>query len=387
MQRLIAVIQKELTDILRDRRTAFTIFALSIAVGPMVLYFLGKWIAAQEAKVERRVVHVVNIAAAPTFANFLARQDVTVKPVTGDVTQQVQDAKLDAVIIIPNDFEVGLASGEAPTVELVFDSTRTGAQSTIGATREYVRAFNRETGNLRLLQRGVSLDVLAAVKIESNDQSSERRRGASMLLFLQISMLMAGIVGGMAAATDVTAGERERGSLEPLMMNPISPGALVAGKFGAVFIYSCIVVLLTMLGYFIALKYLPAALSALKFGGTEFWRFAVIILPFTALMVAAQLLIAVVARSYKEAQTYLSYLSVAVSFLPTLGFFLDWQDQPWQLAVPILGQNAAMIKVLGGEAVRLTDYLIPGGVAFALTGACLVGLAMLIQREKIIFAR
>jgi sodium transport system permease protein len=387
MSRLLAVVIKELTDILRDRRTAFTIFALSIAVGPMVLYFLGKWVSAQEAKVERRVVSVMNIAAAPSFANFLARQDVTVKPVVGDAAEQVKAAKLDAVIIIPNDFEAGLATGEAPSVELVFDSTRTGAQSTIGATREYLRAFIRETGNLRLLQRGVSPDVLAAVKIENNDQSTERRRGAAMLLFLQISMLMAGIVGGMAAATDVTAGERERGSLEPLMMNPVSPAAIVTGKFGAVFIYSAIVVLLTMVGYFVALKYLPAALSALKFGGTEFWRFTAIILPFTALMVAAQLLIAVAAKSYKEAQTYLSYLSVVVSFLPTLGFFLDWQDQPWQLAVPVLGQNAAMIKVLGGDAIRVTDYLLPGGVALALTALCLALLTALIQREKIIFAR
>lgn len=387
MLRFLAVVTKELTDILRDRRTAFTIFALSIAVGPMVLYFLGKWIAAQEAKVERRVMSVVNIAAAPTLANFLARQDITVKSVEGDAVKQVQDAKLDAVVIIPKDFEVGLATGEAPTVELVFDSTRTGAQSTIAATREYLRAFNRETGNLRLLQRGVSTDILTAVKIESSDQSTERRRGAVMLLFLQISMLMAGIVGGMAAATDVTAGERERGSLEPLMMNPISPGALIAGKFGAVLVYSAIVVLLTMLGYYIALKYLPAALSALKFGGPEFVRFAAIILPFTALMVAAQLLIAVAARSYKEAQTYLSYLSVAVSFLPTLGFFLDWQDQPWQLMVPVLGQNAVMLKILGGDALLFSDYAIPGVVALALTLLCLVALTALIQRERIVFAR
>jgi sodium transport system permease protein len=387
LRRAGVVLAKELTDVLRDRRTALSILLISIAVGPAVLFFFGKWISQQEAKVERRIVHAVNIDAAPSFANFLARQDVTVKAPEGDPVTLVTGGKLDAVLVLPEDFEAGLASGDAPTVEVIYDGTRAAAQATVNATREYVRAFNKELGTLRLLARGVSPQVMVAVKIENSDQASERRRAAAALLFLQISALMAVIVGGMAAATDLTAGERERGSLEPLLMNPVTPLTLVGGKAAAVTLYALAVAFLTLSGYWVALKYLPPAFSALKFGGPEFVRFMLLIVPFALLLSSVQLLIAAIAKTYKEAQTYLSYLSVGVSFAPVLGFFLEWQDQPWQRLVPILGQNAGFLKVLGGDELSVIDYLLPGGVAVGLSALALVGLAKLLTRERIVFGR
>ncbi|MGE5665469.1 MAG: ABC transporter permease, partial [Betaproteobacteria bacterium] len=112
-----------------------------------------------------------------------------------------------------------------------------------------------------------------------------------------------------------------------------------------------------------------------------------VLLPFAGFMAALLMLAASYGRSYKEAQTYASYITMVVNFLPILPLFLSLRDAPWQLAVPALGQQMVLARVLRGEAVGWPELLAPGALAITVTALCLILLARLLRAERIVFAR
>ena len=109
--------------------------------------------------------------------------------------------------------------------------------------------------------------------------------------------------------------------------------------------------------------------------------------PFAAMTSALQILICTYGRSYREAQTYVSYLFTAVSFVPLVVMFSGLKDAGWQLAVPVLGQQMALARVVRGDALGPADYLVPAAVAAAIAAAALVLVARLLREERIVFGR
>jgi sodium transport system permease protein len=99
------------------------------------------------------------------------------------------------------------------------------------------------------------------------------------------------------------------------------------------------------------------------------------------------MLAATYGRSHKEAQTYASYITMIVNFVPIIPLFLTVRDAPWQLLVPALGQQTVLMRALRGEAVAAVDILLPSAIALALTTAALLLQARLLRNERIIFSR
>ncbi len=382
-----AIFKKELKDLLRDRRTMIAMLLSSIVAGPLVLWGLTMWIDNLESKVSSKKLSIVNIERAPSFKNFLERQDVTIETPGVDYEAQVKSGKLAAVLVIGEDFEESLRKGEAAEVELFFDSTRASSGTLSRSYRNYVREFNNEQLVARLVLRGVSPQMMSSTKVVSRDFADERQRGAFILFGLQISLLIVPLASCLSAATDVTAGERERSSLEPLVMNPVTALSLIIGKWLAVTTIAVLMLSAAMTGYIVALQHLPAALTYLKFGLPEAGAFMLLLLPISAMFSAICMTFALAAKSFKEAQTYLSYLVMVVSFVPTIGFVLEWADKPWQLWLPVTGQNAVMSKVLGGKITPAMDFIVPGAICVLITVAAIAILARFIQKERIIFGR
>jgi len=121
------------------------------------------------------------------------------------------------------------------------------------------------------------------------------------------------------------------------------------------------------------------------------WRevaiFCALLLPFAALMAAANMLAATFGRSYKEAQTYVTYIAMAVQFSAIVPVFMTTRDAAWQLWAPAIGQLTVLLKALRGEAVGAAELLIPGAVALAGAAVCLIVMARLLRREAVLFGR
>ncbi|HSC65513.1 MAG TPA: ABC transporter permease subunit, partial [Caldimonas sp.] len=182
-------------------------------------------------------------------------------------------------------------------------------------------------------------------------------------------VMMAVLYGALNAALDTTAGERERGSLEPLLMNPTERWALVAGKWGAV---ACVSVLIAILSCF---SFLPGqwvlrsdTLAAMfQYGLREAALFILILLPLAAALAAVLMAVAIRSRSFKEAQASSTIVVLAVSLLPLVNVFDLGGEAPWHLWAPALAQNTLMTRVLKGEALGAEQVLIPLVVCIALT--------------------
>ena len=247
------VLRKELTDHLRDKRTAAMIFLLSIAMGPIMLLGMSYFISSIEKKADAREVYVQGSEYAPQLMNFFARQDVAVLEPKSDFRELIKTGKHDPVLVIPADFREKFPTGAA-TVEIVYDDTRqdTGNVS-IGVLRRLMRGFNSEVATQRLIARGVSPLINRVVEVRDVNMGTPAQRAAQMLFMIPFISLIVCVTGCTAIAIDVTAGERERGSLEPLLMNPVGRVAIAAGKWLAVGVYGVGVVALTLAGFWATL--------------------------------------------------------------------------------------------------------------------------------------
>jgi len=383
------VYAKEVRDAIRDRRTALMLFVASVLTGPLMLVLMGQFVSGLEEKAAARKVWISGKQFAPALVNFLQRNDIDIEDAPEDYEGRVRRASLDAVIVVPENFQDRWLSGDQAKIEIVADESRNESGAAVRQAERLLRAFNRESGTLRLVARSVSPDLVEPVRVERVDTSTPRQRGAFILSMITMFAILSPLLGGMTVAIDSTAGERERGSLEPLLANPVPIARLVAGKWLAAWTFASIVAVLTLAGFVVATSFFAERrLAALMtFGLPELAQFIAILVPFGAMTASLQMLICTYGRSYREAQTYVSYLATALMFVPFGVLILGVKDAPWQLAVPVLGQQMAYTRVLRGEVLGPVDYAVPGAIAFLIAAGCIAAVARLLREERIVFGR
>lgn len=365
------VFRKELRDALRDRRTLLTVLLSAVAVGPLVLVLVGLLVSGIEKRAEARTVYVVGIEHAPTLANFLARQTYEVKAAPADYEDALRRSRLgDPVLVVPADFERRLGSGEAPVLEVVSSTSNQRAQAGSGRVLALLRGFNQEQATLRLVMRGVAPAALEATRVEERDLADAAARAAQLAKLVPFFVLMAVAYGALNAALDTTAGERERGSLEPLLMNPAPRWALVLGKWAAVAAVGVLIAALSCLSFLPGQWLLRSeTLAALfRFGTREALVFIGLLLPLAGLLAAVLMAVAMRCRSFKEAQANAAVVLLLVSMLPMVTLFNQQGEQAWHLWVPALAQSTLMGRVLEGTPWAWTD-LLPGLAACAALAA------------------
>ena len=386
---LAVVYCKEVRDALRDRRTAMMVFVASIVTGPLTLVLMAQFISGLEEKASILKVRMAGAEHAPALVNFLQRNDIEVEAAPADYEKKVREGRMDAVIVVPDDFDERYVAGDTAKIEIVYDDSRAESSPAIRQAERLLRGFNRESGTLRLVARGVSPDIVEPVKVEHVNTATPRQKGAFMLFLIPMFAILSPLLGGMTVAIDSTAGERERGSLEPLLATPVPRGSLVAGKWLAAWTFASIVATLTLTGFVVAaMFYAQKKIAAtLTFGWPELAQFVAITLPFAAMTAGLQMLICTYGRSYREAQTYVSYLATVASFVPVIVLFSGMKDALWQLAVPVLAQQMVLSRVLRGDVLSVADYVIPSAVAFAVAALCVASVARLMRQERIVFGR
>jgi sodium transport system permease protein len=349
---ILTIFRKEIVDALRDRRTLLTVLVSSVLMGPLVLLAISSLVATFEANAEQREVVVAGLEHAPTLQNYFERQTFTVRAAPADFEAQLRKAKLpDAVVVVPVDFEAALQRGDAPTVEVVSDSANQRSQASSNRTERLLAGFSRERATLNLAMRGVSPDVLEPLQVEERDLASTQTRATQITGMLPFFVLMAVLTGALNAALDTTAGERERGSLEPLLMNPAQRWALVLGKWGAVASVGMLIAVLSCFSFLPGQWLLRSdTLAAMfQYGPREALLFLVVLLPFAAAASAMLMAVAIRCRTFKEAQASCTVVMLAASLLPLINVFSLGQEAPWYLWVPALAQNLLMTRVLKGE--------------------------------------
>jgi sodium transport system permease protein len=385
----MVVLRKELKDWSRDRRSIVTAM-VGILFGPLFFAFTFNTMASRQRQAEDVTIPVVGAANAPALMTWLKGQaGVTVVDGPADPEAAVRTGEQDVVVVIADDFAGDFSASKPAQVRIVADSSSQTTRPKVQRVRSLFQTYSSQIGSLRLIARGVSPVVATAIQLEDVEVSSAQQRAARIIGFLPVFILMAAFMGAMQIATDSTAGERERGSLEALLVNPAPRGAILAGKWLAALTVAFAAVVLSGALLISIFRAIPFQDLGLRFslGAPQVSGMLAVLLPLCPLMVAGQVYMATFAKSFKEAQSYLSLLMMAV-MLP--GFILTLYptgSKTWMYFVPFLGQTAMMTDVLGGKAVPALMLAGPALINLALAVVAVKATTSLLHRERIIFGR
>src|SRR3990172_2612697 len=232
MRGIKIVFKKEVRESFRDRRSVFNTLLLGPILFPVLflgLAYLG--VSIQEERAEQTLeVPVVGQEYAPNLVEFLQQQGMIVLPAPDDPEEQVRQQKVQIIIRIAYDFADYWHAGRPAPIEVIADPSRRESSIALGRIKGLLYGYNTQIGMLRLQLRGVSPNITSPIQIKDVDLSTPKSRAVIVMIFLPYILMLTGFMGGLHQAMDSTAGEKERKSLEPLLVNPIPRWHFMTGK-------------------------------------------------------------------------------------------------------------------------------------------------------------
>ncbi|MHB1272895.1 MAG: ABC transporter permease [Rhodanobacter sp.] len=368
----LTVFLKEVKENLRDRRTLTSAFLTGPLLGPILLVLLLNVTLNRELdKAEKPLpVPVIGAQYAPNLLAALKAGGVVPGAPVADPERAVRKQDADVVLRIAAGYGKAWRKGEPVQVELIYDSSQRDANTAVERVSQLIEAYARQQGAMRLVARGLSPGTAWPLSVARRDQATPQSRAVLMFAMLPYFFVITIFMGGMYLAIDLTAGERERQSLEPLFANPVPRWKIFAGKLAAICTFSTASLLITLLAFAVVGRFIPAEKIGMELDlGLHFGSCVLLLmLPLVLLLGALQSMVAAFAKSYREAQTYLSLL-LLVPIIPSLVLaILPIKAQAWMYAVPLLGQNLGIMQLLRGDGVsgQQIGLCLAGSLAAAL---------------------
>lgn len=362
MKKIWVIIQKEMLDNLRDYRS-WTTGVFWALFGPLILggmiLLLGNTLRGQAE--DALTLPVVGAENAPNLIAFLQQQEVTIVPAPENPRAAVVEGDLNVVLVIPPDYAEDFSGGQTARVQLIFDSTRQSAMVDIRRAQNLIEGYGDYIGVLRLIARGISPEVIRVVQVEELDTATPQSQALVFLSMLPYFIIFAIFNGAAPVITDATAGERERGSLEPLLINPLPRGWFAIGKMLSAMPFATLNLLITLGGFAAIFNFLPVEKMLGVQIGMDIGALTLVFLvclPIVLLACAIQTLIASFTKTTKEAGTYLPFVGLIPALPGIVLAFLPVKAELWTMLIPTFGQQILINQFLRSEPVLSFNILV-----------------------------
>ncbi len=391
MNALGTVFLKEVRDNLRDRRTLFSALLMGPLFGPILFAFVINLSIKQSLgdASEPLDVPVIGRQHAPNLIEYLQSHNINITQAPADRAAAVAAVKTgehDLVLVIPEAFGDQLASTIPATIEVISDQANTQAERESRRVMRALRSYNRELAAMRLVARGISPVLVRPLNIDIVDVSTPSGRSALLLGMLSYFFLFALLTGGMNLAIDTTAGERERGSLEPLLCLPVTRDQLIFGKIFAACAFMAVSLSLSLISFYVTLRFIPLE----KLGMTPNFDMPVVakafllLLPFTLLGASLMTLVASFTKSFKEAQTWLSVVLLAPTLPILFVSILMVRPSTELMFIPSLSQHLLLIGLIKNEPVNMLHVVVSVSGTLIIGGFLTLICARLYRREGLL---
>ena len=391
MRTFLTVFFKELLDNVRDRRTLASALIMGPIFGPVMFAVVINMSIDRALDDAESVMELAVIGQeyAPNLMRFLESRniDIVAGPEDADgAAEAVKSGLHDVVLVVPENFGEQLADTIPARVELYSDEANSQGEKEERRARGALRAYNQQLAGIRLSARGINPLLLRPINIDEVDVSTPSGRSAMLLGMMSYFFIFALLMGGMYLAIDTTAGERERGSLEPLLSLPVTRGQLILGKIMATCVFMAASLILSLLSFFVVLEFMPLEQLGMtpNFGLPVVAAAFFLLLPFILLGASLMTLVASFTKSYKEAQTWLSVVLIAPTLPILVVSILTLRPQLEFMFVPSLSQHLILVDMVKNEplnglhiAISVCSTLVFGAI---LTWIC----ARLYQREGLL---
>lgn len=388
IRRSLIVMRKEVRDAARDRRSWATSVLLAV-LGPLLLVAVIEQVSTLAAREPDRPLSlpVVGAPRAPALVAFLVDHGVVVAPPPSAPDRSVVDGAHDVVLVIPEAYADALTAGDPAPLRVVFDESRPPSAAAARRLRDLLNAHGAQIAAARLLARGVSPAVVRPLAVESRNLSTPQGKAAKVLVIVPMFLLLSVFAGGLAVAIDVTAGERERGSLEPLLATPASAGELLTGKLAAVTCFAWVSLVVTAAAFATVLALVPLDVPGMRVSlapSTALWAL-LLFSPLAPLSAAIQMLGVSTRRSFKEAQT-VAQLLVLLPMLPGMAaLFVTGHPPRWAAWVPYWGQQLLLDRLMRGDGSVGVDLVASLAVTTLGAGAIHAVTVARYRRERVLF--
>ena len=391
MRTVLTVFAKEVLDNIRDRRTLASALLMGPLLGPVLFAFIiNLSIERSLSDIDSTMqLPVIGAELAPNLTRFLESRNIEVVdgPVDrGAAIEAVKTGATDIVVVIPPAFVEQFSDGVPAKLELISDQADQEAERDARRARSAIRAYNQQIAALRLVGRGVSPLTLQAINVDDVDVSTPSGRSGILLGMMSYFFIFAMLMGGMYLAIDTTAGERERGSLEPLLALPVTREQLMLGKVAATCVFMAASLMLSLWAFYFALKFMPLEQLGMtpNFGPLVVFAAFLVLAPFILLGAAVMTLVASFTKSYKEAQTWLSIVLIAPTMPILIVSILNVRPKLEFMFIPSLSQHLVLQDMIKNEPLQWLHVFISVastlGFGVLLTWIC----ARLYRREGLL---
>ncbi|MDJ0792947.1 MAG: ABC transporter permease [Woeseiaceae bacterium] len=391
MRTIFTVFIKEILDNFRDKRTLGSALIMGPIFGPIMFAFvinisIERSLESAESTLE---LPVIGQEYAPNMLTYLKSRNIDAVEGPEDLEAAMEAVKVgehDVVLVIPPTIGEELADMIPATVQLVSDQANTDADRDARRVRGALYGWSQDISAVRIVGLGINPMTLRPLNIDEIDVSTPSGRSAILLGMMSYFFVFAALMGGMYLAIDTTAGERERGSLEPLLSLPVTRDQLIVGKIAATCLFMSLSLLLSQASFYFVLDFMPLEKLGLtpNFGIDVVFKALLLFLPFILLGAALMTLVASFTKSYREAQTWLSVVLIAPTLPILIVSILTLRPRTEFMFVPSLSQHLLLVDMVKNEpinglhvAISVVSTLAIGGI---LTWVC----ARLYRREGLL---
>lgn len=395
---ILTLVRKDLTETLRDRRTLFMMVLLPILLYPMVIALFSMVMQSRVESLEERPSRIVIMGELPAGAlseiSAAGRIDLEVLPaVDGGEDRFLASARdlvpsrADAAVAVPPDFAGAISSGAAGRLWVYYDSVSDGSaraskrvEAALGHYRDDVLAGREKS-------LGVPAGFARGVETVSTDVAvPERKSGQLLGSLIPFLLLMMSLMGAFYPAIDLTAGEKERGTVETLLCAPIRPLEMILGKFIAVSLVSMLSALANLLSIGLTGWFLASRMSgelALRWEPAQALLVLAMLVPTIVMMSALFLAIAVLARDFKDGQNLLTPVFTVIVIAASAAIMPGIQLGPWTSFLPVVSMVLLIKEVMVGEASMQMGFavLVSSGVW---AGLALLLAARIFRQEQLL---
>lgn len=385
MMQLKALMVKEFKEAFRDRRALMVAMSMALLMPVMIMVMLK--VAIKEA-VDNPAVYVKYTGEqhAPKLIKALKDENIlSFANVPEDEERNWNERNIE--LTIPESFAIDMADGKPIELTLRADFNEKSLSSPIRRIKEVVRDHSLLIGYKRLLVRGIDTKLLQPIKLLEQDTSLPSSNAVMISLILGVYLMMAAFMSGLPVAIDSSAGERERNVLEMLLCQPVSTLKIVLAKLSCASTISIISIILMLFLTSVAMNFVDLTKIGATFSidANTFVILLLLLVPICFLAASLQLLFAFQAKSFKEAQSTVTMLIMAPSFIPFALMLMD--DKPaWVEWVPISGQSLLMEDVFKGLPIDWSALLFTSVATIALTVGLVFILAKRLTSEKVVMS-
>ena len=385
------VFRKEVIENLRDRRVIFSAFFFGVLLAPAIFALTTTMASKRVVQDQDKPLRlpVVGAQHAPNLLRFLREngvepQDETYS--TAAAIAAVREGQRDFVLIVSPRYEEKLNAGEPAPLDLIVDTSNNNTAASSARAQRLLDAYGRQLAALRLLVRGISPVVIDPVDVRAVDVATPAGRSLLILGMMTYFCLMSMLMGGFYLAIDTTAGERERGSLEPLLSLPVRREELILGKILATAAYMAMSLFLTLSAFSVSLRFVPleALGMSANFGPGVVLAIFAAMLAFVPLGAGLMTVVASFTRSNREAQTWLSVVLLIPMAPIMIAVINSTRPSAALMTVPSLSQHLLATGLMRGDPINAAHFAISVGTTLA-AGLAFIWLAMrLYRRESIL---